>query len=532
MGRPFRASFKVAVLFVCCILALISPSAFPENAPATSGSATPYTFGQAVAPLYRPWKFQVGDSPVDRATNKLLWADPNYDDSDWETVDLTPRPGVVDPFTGDPSYVPGWTTQGHPGYWGYAWYRIRVAALAGPGEKLAVMANGVDDGYQVFAQGHLLGSNGEFRAGKYPVVYFPQPAMFVLPSRACSVSTRAADAGAGVPGVDGTGTAFASSLHRGNALCAAAGRERRNRRVRLIIEWMELVQYYAFSGLLIGAFLLLSLVAASLTLFDRSDRVYLWVATAILLAMSREIAFSLANWTHLVSIREFFIFLEGFDASAGYQSVGHCVVEMVPVAPSLVDPSGHCGADGARHALRTRRRKRVLRHPPVTQPGRSRRIGRREVRAGCDACLHRRERHPGAGQRGLAGASRRRTYAVRAIPERVDQPAIARDLYRLRHRHLLYRGRRTGARRRHRVAAAAPSGVVNTATAADGARHQASAGSAAGTDSQDAGPDSRARRSRPSIAPRAKWVETSFRLWCTPSMEAFLSSPETWPAKA
>jgi hypothetical protein len=76
------------------------------------------------------------------------------------------------------------------------------------------------------------------------------------------------------------------------------------------IAWFELVRHYAFSGLLTGVFLLLSLVAASLILFDRSDRVYLWVAAAILLATLRESAFSLANWTHLVSLREFFVLIE------------------------------------------------------------------------------------------------------------------------------------------------------------------------------------------------------------------------------
>jgi hypothetical protein len=175
MARPFRASFKVAALLACGILALISPSAFPENAPSNSGSATPITFGQAVAPLYGPWKFQVGDSPVDRATNTLLWAEPAFNDSQWETVDLTPQPGIVDPFLADPAYVQGWTAKGHPGYSGYAWYRIRVSVAAEPGERLAVVTNGVDDGYQLFAQGELVGSMGRFRDGKLPVVYFPQP---------------------------------------------------------------------------------------------------------------------------------------------------------------------------------------------------------------------------------------------------------------------------------------------------------------------------------------------------------------------
>ena len=65
---------------------------------------------------------------------------------------------------------------------------------------------------------------------------------------------------------------------------------------------------------MIGLFLLLAIVAASLILFDRSDPVYLWVAAALMLASFREFNFSLANWTQLVSMREFFVVLEVFVA--------------------------------------------------------------------------------------------------------------------------------------------------------------------------------------------------------------------------
>lgn len=291
---------KKSGLLVVLILSAWRPLS-AQNLPATG---EPVLFGQSAVALTGPWKFHIGDNPQ--------WADPNYDDSAWETVDLTPRPGVVDPFTENPSYVPGWTTRGHAGYWGYAWYRIRVAAVAGPGEKLAVMANGVDDGYQVFAQGQLLGSSGEFGAGKYPVVYFPQPAMFVLPPvPAQSVSgpqTQVLAFRVWMGPVRLSHHPFTGGMHYAPLLGESGAIAERTH-----IAWMELVRHYAFSGFLSGLFLLLTLVAASLILFDRSDRVYLWVAAAILLAMSRETAFCLVNWTHLVSIREFFIFLEGFD---------------------------------------------------------------------------------------------------------------------------------------------------------------------------------------------------------------------------
>jgi hypothetical protein len=84
-----------------------------------------FTLGQSMVPLYGPWKFQVGDSPIDPATNQPLWAQPKFDDSTWETVDLTPE-SAVNPFRGSSGYVPGWGKRAIPaigkrGLLIYAW---------------------------------------------------------------------------------------------------------------------------------------------------------------------------------------------------------------------------------------------------------------------------------------------------------------------------------------------------------------------------------------------------------------------------
>jgi hypothetical protein len=42
------------------------------------------------------------------------------------------------PLGGLSGYVPGWTAKGHPGYWGYAWYRINVHLQERSGEKLTL----------------------------------------------------------------------------------------------------------------------------------------------------------------------------------------------------------------------------------------------------------------------------------------------------------------------------------------------------------------------------------------------------------
>ena len=35
----------------------------------------------STAPLYGPWKFHVGDSPIDPINNSPLWSEPGFDDS-------------------------------------------------------------------------------------------------------------------------------------------------------------------------------------------------------------------------------------------------------------------------------------------------------------------------------------------------------------------------------------------------------------------------------------------------------------------
>jgi hypothetical protein len=162
-------------------LSLVAAGLSPQTL-LSQPAAAHITLGQSSVPLYGPWKFAVGDSPIDAKTGQPLWAEPGFDDSKWETVDLTPRTGSdVDPVTGATGYVPGWTARGHAGYSGYAWYRIRVHIDARPGQALALAgpAN-VDDIYQVFANGGLVGQFGGFKSNP-PTEYYSQPMMFALP---------------------------------------------------------------------------------------------------------------------------------------------------------------------------------------------------------------------------------------------------------------------------------------------------------------------------------------------------------------
>ncbi len=175
-----------------CLLALLTCLvlvAFAQAQDKPAQGTTHVTLGQSIVPLYGPWKFTVGDSPVDPATHAPLWAQPDFDDSHWETVDLTPK-GILDPLGGFADYVKGWTALGHPGYAGYAWYRIRVQAAAQPGQKLALAGPSyVDDAYQLYNDGTLVGSFGKF-TGNQPTFYFTEPMMFDLPPPAADSPVR------------------------------------------------------------------------------------------------------------------------------------------------------------------------------------------------------------------------------------------------------------------------------------------------------------------------------------------------------
>jgi hypothetical protein len=101
-----------------------------------------------------------------------------------------PPPGSFDPSLGTSGFVPGWTAKGHPGYSGYAWYRIRVKVNTPPGEKLSLAGPAsLDDAFPAFANGTLLGSFGDFST-RHPVTYNTQPTLFPLPS---SVLSQAPD---------------------------------------------------------------------------------------------------------------------------------------------------------------------------------------------------------------------------------------------------------------------------------------------------------------------------------------------------
>jgi hypothetical protein len=288
--------FRCLLSLLVCLLPAVATRA--QKAPAQE--ITHVTLGPSSVPLYGPWKFRVGDSPIDPATNSPLWAQPGFDDSNWETVDLAPQ-GLLDPLGGFSDYVKGWTARGHAGYSGYAWYRMRVQVTAQPGEKLALAGPSyVDDAYQLFSDGALVGSFGKFTGGQ-PTFYFTQPMMFNLPLTGSADAQSPSSArvlafrlwmapDTLVTQADTGGLHTAPLL--GDASAVSAGYH---------LRWLEPVRAHIADCVEGLVFLLLAIVAFSLTRFDRADRVYVWMGFVFLVLVANTTLNVIGAWTQTIN---------------------------------------------------------------------------------------------------------------------------------------------------------------------------------------------------------------------------------------
>ena len=161
-------------LFAGIILATLLTLAVGIGALARGGRADPSSLRAAAILLDGSWRFHTGDDPH--------WADVGADDSAWETIALTAQPGSHDGDVGLPDYVKGWMAHGHPGYAGYAWYRRAVDVPAGPATWDILGPTLVEDGYELYWNGQLLGGSG--RLGPRPRVVGTRPMQFPLPADA------------------------------------------------------------------------------------------------------------------------------------------------------------------------------------------------------------------------------------------------------------------------------------------------------------------------------------------------------------
>ncbi|WP_394835889.1 hypothetical protein LVJ94_03135 [Pendulispora rubella] len=260
------------------------------NQRAAADGPIPIMLGASVVPLHGPWRFHTGDDP--------RWADPDFDDSDWENVDLTPAPGAHDADVGLSGYVPGWRARGHSGHWGYAWYRMRISVAAPPGYPLALAGPPyVDEAYQVFLDGKLLGSSGTFSSAA-PVVYSIQPRLFSLPAlqaRTVVLAFRVWMGEDAMLAADDTG-----GIHIAPVIGEASGVEARYR-----LQWWETICGYVVDAVEPLVFVLLAGVSLIVFAFARTNRAYLWLSGALLLTALLRVHQVIFFWTHWESTHDF-----------------------------------------------------------------------------------------------------------------------------------------------------------------------------------------------------------------------------------
>jgi hypothetical protein len=319
MARRFGGALILLAAYALGVQS--SPRAFAQSTPAQptlSQSPAPISLGQSVVPLYGPWKFQTGDSPIDPKTGKPLWAEPDFDDSQWESVDLTPPTAKFDPAEPDTPWLPGWRAKGHPNYWGWAWYRLAVPlaenspnlTLAGPANLALAGPATVDGAYQVFSNGDLRGSMGNFdNTGKATTIYWSHPAMFLLPPSQSNGSLTGHQSQQ-IIAFRVWSPSWFNSPEEGGIRAAPMLGEAGSVGAEVRLEWTARIRscgYSLFEGLV---FFLLATVAASLILFDRSDRVYLVVAVVLFLNATLDLLFALANLTTLLNFTTYVLLLE------------------------------------------------------------------------------------------------------------------------------------------------------------------------------------------------------------------------------
>ena len=154
MGMRPRCSFFPCVAALACLVLGPVTSRAVEGSVGTEQKARAHIIeglGKDTVPLEGAWEFRLGDDPG--------WASPSLDDSQWAKI------------TADQT----WGAQGYYSYTGFAWYRyhLSITPVAGGPKDLAVLIPAIDDCYEVYWNGVLVGKNGKLPPD--PTWYTTQP---------------------------------------------------------------------------------------------------------------------------------------------------------------------------------------------------------------------------------------------------------------------------------------------------------------------------------------------------------------------
>ena len=254
----------------------------------SAAPSTPVSPGFSRPELDGPWKFHLGDYPA--------WASPAFDDSGWETVDLTPPPGARDADVGLTGYVPGWATRGHRAYAGFAWYRLRLVLPDSERQNLALTGPpAVDSAYQIFAEGRLLGGCGHF-SGSTPVAFSVLPRLFPLGGashqKSMLLAVRVWMGPWGLADPAGGGMRIAPALGPAASIQLLYDRQWRQTFLGYIVEVVEA-----------AAFLLLAFFAW--TLRERMAPVLAWLTAALIFTALYRANQAIFFWFQFESVQDF-----------------------------------------------------------------------------------------------------------------------------------------------------------------------------------------------------------------------------------
>lgn len=275
-----RGALLIALLPAIAVAQTAPAPASPHVAIHASDSVEHVRLGQSVTPLVGPWKFRTGDN--------LAWAQPNFDDSSWRTMDMTAESDPSDPSQMAP--LPGWTARGYPKYSGYAWYRLQVDVQS-TGRRLSLkMPDSVDDAYQVFVNGEQIGQFGKFD-GKSVTAYGTLPRAFTL-SKDLTGGKMTIAIRLWMDSATRFNSPDAGGLHDPPMLGYApdiAGQ------VRLDFDDIE---HAVGSGFLESLVLFMALLmAATLYWLDPNEEAYLWLALVCIVTLMGNSVVLLANFT-------------------------------------------------------------------------------------------------------------------------------------------------------------------------------------------------------------------------------------------
>jgi hypothetical protein len=240
--------------------------------------------------LTGPWQFSFGNNPQ--------WASPRFDDSCWERVDLTPLPGAHDGDVGLSNYVPGWTTRGHPGRWGHAWYRMRVHwSVTDGAQPVLIGPTLVDDAYEIFWNGQKIGGVGDFSSDP-PRAFSTRPHLYKLPE-----SGTSGEAVVAVHVYLQQGTVNASEA--GGMHVAPILAESNAGTARLLAQWWQTFWGYVVEVIEPLFLLALALYALSLRRVCPPDRFWARVALALISIALLRFNQAVSAWTEIESLNTY-----------------------------------------------------------------------------------------------------------------------------------------------------------------------------------------------------------------------------------